>query len=262
MITNEILGNSFDWSGAPKRVVSLLPAATETICEIGGASSLVGVSAYCHRYADVSAPVVGEYVRVDYQRIVDLGPDLVIVTSGVQQAVGRRLVEMGMPVYTLGVPATIDAAIGNMVVAAALMDSVAAGRELAKGVRRKIADGDGRRLSAYVEVWFGRHQRTIGGRSFIADIVDLAGGDGLYSGSAEGYLRPDLADVATRRPRVLIGLSEPEYPVDFRVAIEERGWTWPLDLVVSTVDRGMNIIHDGPSLGDTVIWLRQQLAAI
>ena len=35
-----------------------------------------------------------------------------------------------------------------------------------------------------------------------------------------------------------------------------------MGIVVSTVERGMNIIHDGPSLGDTVIWLRQKLAAI
>ena len=262
MITNEILGNRFTWSGTPQRVVSLLPAATETIAELGLAGNIVGISAYCSRYAEVTAPVVGEYVKVDHDRILDLNPDLVVVTSGVQQSVGRRLVQLGLPVYTLALPATIDSAIGNMVVVSALMDAVGEGRALAHSLRQKLFDRSPRRVRAYVEIWFGRHQRTIGGRSFITDIIDLAGGDSLYASSSQGYLRPDLADVAQRQPEVMVGLSEPEYPVDFRQAIEERRWDWPMGLVVSTVQRGMNIIHDGPSLGDTVVWLRNRLAAI
>ena len=259
IITNEHLGNRFELVGAPQRVVSLLPAATETFAELHLADRIVGQSAYCHRYADVAAPVVGEYTTVDYDVIASLDPDLVLVTSGVQTQVGRRLVERGMPVYTLGLPGSIGGVFENIVTVSALMGRVAAGRDLVRDLLSRLAPLPPRRRSTYVEIWFGRHLRTIGGRSFIADIIDLAGGEGLFRDAPYGYTKPDFETVASARPQLMVALSEPEYPVDFESKIRDRQWTWDPALIVSTVKKGMNVIHDGPSIVDTIEWLRSTI---
>jgi len=61
------------------------------------------------------------------------------------------------------------------------------------------------------------------------------------------------------RPDVLLFHTEPEYPVDIAALIEERGWhRWnPAPYVVAgSVQKGQNIIHEGPSMMETATWLQ------
>ena len=64
----------------PRRIVSLVPSITETLCALGLADALVGVTVYCVEPRDV----VGEKVRVggekdpDLDKIRALTPDLVV----------------------------------------------------------------------------------------------------------------------------------------------------------------------------------------
>lgn len=48
-VTSELLQHSFELTGRPQRVVSLLSAATETIDALGLGETIAGVSNYCHR---------------------------------------------------------------------------------------------------------------------------------------------------------------------------------------------------------------------
>jgi ABC-type Fe3+-hydroxamate transport system substrate-binding protein len=261
-VTSELLQHSFELSGRPKRVVSLLSAATETIDALGLGETIAGVSEYCHRYVDTSAPTVGAYTSADLDGIAAIGPDLVLVTSGVQSALGRRLARAGHPVYALPLPSSIHGVFENILTVAALLDAMEKGRTLVESLNRRLRALDDRtRRSTYVEVWFGKHLRTIGGRTFIADIVDIAGGDALFASSRGAYLKPDFAAVAAATPEVMVALSEPEHPVDFRQAIRERGWTFGPHLIVSTVAKGNNIIQDGPSIVDTIEWLADRFDA-
>ncbi len=261
-VTSELLQHTFELSGRPKRVVSLLAAATETIDALGLGETIAGVSEYCHRYVATAAPTVGQYTSADLDRIAEIGPDLVLVTSGVQSALGRRLAEAGHPVYAVPLPSSIFGVLENILTVAALMDAMETGRTLVDSLNRRLRTlGDRPRRSTYVEVWFGKHLRTIGGRSFIADIVDIAGGEALFASSPAAYLKPDFAAVAMAAPEVMVALSEPEYPVDFPHAIRERGWTFDPQLIVSTVAKGNNIIQDGPSIVDTIEWLADRFDA-
>ncbi|MGC4000944.1 MAG: hypothetical protein QM767_27190 [Anaeromyxobacter sp.] len=58
--------------------------------------------------------------------------------------------------------------------------------------------------------------------------------------------------------------QEPEFPVDPAALLRERGWdrAFAPRTVLSTVDRGRNLIHDGPSFLETARWLRGELDAL
>jgi hypothetical protein len=60
---------------------------------------------------------------------------------------------------------------------------------------------------------------------------------------------------------VALFFSEPEYPVNARQLLAQRGWDTHDGprVITSTVDRGRNLIHDGPSFTDTARWLAEQM---
>ena len=117
------------------------------------------------------------------------------------------------------------------------------------------------RPRVYVELWFGRHPRTSGGRTFVHDLIELPGGENIFGSSPQGYLPLDIPAAAAAKPDVALFFSEPEYPVDPGRLLAQRGWDTPGGprVIVSTVDRGRNLIHDGPSFADTARWLAGQM---
>ena len=265
-ITCELLGNCFELPAAPRRIVSLVSAATETVAQTEGLDRLVGVSPYCSRYVPgLAAPVVGDYVRADVDALRALAPDLLLFTAGVQLPLARRCAAAGLPAYALPVPAsrfgilenivTVGALIGDIEAARALVDRIATDFERLRAARVAV------RPRVYVELWFGRHPRTSGGRTFVHDLIELAGGENIFGASPQGYLPLDLPAATAARPDVALFFSEPEYPVDARQLLAQRGWDTRDGprVIASTVDRGRNLIHDGPSFADTARWLAEQM---
>ncbi len=70
-------------SEAAQRVVSLVPSLTETVCDLGVAGRLVGVSRYCVEPVEHLrfVPRVGGTKNPSLERIAGLDPDLILVNS-------------------------------------------------------------------------------------------------------------------------------------------------------------------------------------
>jgi ABC-type Fe3+-hydroxamate transport system substrate-binding protein len=265
----ELLDYRFDLPARPERIVCLTSGITEALFAMGCGERVGGVSTYCARYVpDLKTPVAGDYLKVDPQVLKELRPDLLLVTTGVQRTLGLKLAREGLPVYALPLPNSYHGIQENILAVAALLDAMPAGRRLieqmesrAAGLRRRAPSP---RPRVYIELWFGKHLRTAGGRTFIHDIVELAGGEPLLGAAREGYLEPNFEAIAQLRPDVVLGFSEPEFPVDFRELFRQRGWdrSFSPKLIESTVERGRNIIHDGPSLLETAEWLAKELQGI
>ena len=103
--------------------------------------------------------------------------------------------------------------------------------------------------------------RTIGGLTYIHDLVTMAGGDPIFAKRREGYFVPDLTEVERLRPDLFLLFQELEYPVESKRLLLERGWDKSLKpmIVESTVTRGQNLIQEGPSILETAAWLQNQL---
>ncbi|CAN5706293.1 ABC transporter substrate-binding protein [soil metagenome] len=66
-----------------RRVVSLSPSTTETVCALGARAQLVGRSRFCDYPLDVvGLPDVGGYVDPNLEAIIALKPDLVVGARG------------------------------------------------------------------------------------------------------------------------------------------------------------------------------------
>jgi len=257
-------GTTLDFNEPPRRVVSFVSSATETLFALGCGDAVIGVTSYCGRYVEgLRAPVVGDYLKTDLDALKVLNPDLVLVTLGIQTAFGRRLAQAGLPVYALPLPCSRFGILENQLILGGLLQRVPEARALCDRMEEAFAElkrtAPRPRPTVFAELWFGHHLRTIEGLTFIHDLIELAGGEPLFGRAAGAYPKPDLDAVARLRPEVLLLFQEPEFPVDAAALVAQRGWDWNPRIVLSTVDRGRNLIHDGPSYLETAEWLRMQL---
>jgi ABC-type Fe3+-hydroxamate transport system substrate-binding protein len=265
-VTCAPLGSTLELAERPERVVSLSSGLTEALFEMGCGDRVAGVSTYCSRYiADLKATVVGDYLRVDEEELAACAPDLILSTTGVQLSLARRLAQRGLPVYARPLPGSLYGVLENIVTLGALLDDMEAARALTARMTAQAVEMSarhpGRRPRVYVELWFGKHMRSIGGRTFIHDLVTIAGGEPVFGASREAYPRPDLSKVPGLRPDIAVFFQEPEYPIDVPALLDERGWDnlFGDRVIASTVQRGKNLIHDGPSLLETAHWLHDEI---
>ena len=71
----------------PARIVSTVPSLTETLYALGLGDRVVGVSSYCdYPPRVVDKPKVGGYHNTNYEAIVGLRPDLVVLLAGDDQS--------------------------------------------------------------------------------------------------------------------------------------------------------------------------------
>jgi iron complex transport system substrate-binding protein len=94
-------GHTVTLAAPARRVVSLGPHLTEIVFAVGGGDTLGGVIRYSdHPSAARDLPVVGDAFALDFEAIVKLRPDLVLVwDSGLNQRHKARLRSLGLTVY-------------------------------------------------------------------------------------------------------------------------------------------------------------------
>ena len=86
----------------PARIVSLAPSITEVLFKLGLGDRVVGVTRYCDYPPEAALkPVVGGYFDVNYEMLLSLEPDLIILVEEHQDAL-VRLEELGISTLAVG----------------------------------------------------------------------------------------------------------------------------------------------------------------
>jgi iron complex transport system substrate-binding protein len=81
----------------PQRIVSLLPAITEMLCELGGCDRLVGVDRHSNQPAQVRAlPHLGGMDDTPLEQVLQLKPDLVLLAGSTRLL--KRMQDLGLRV--------------------------------------------------------------------------------------------------------------------------------------------------------------------
>lgn len=93
---------------APEKIVSLSPAATEIICEIGFKDKLVGISDYCDFPGGLSAERVGSTENPNIDAIVKLQPDAVFTLSALSERDIYTLNKANIAVLTAEPPKNME----------------------------------------------------------------------------------------------------------------------------------------------------------
>jgi len=200
---------------APRRIVSLIPSTTETLCALGLADALVGVTVYCREPREVVATKtkIGGEKDPDLERIRRLAPDLVV--ANIEENV-RAHVEMlrswGIPVWVT-YPRTVQeslrmiAELGAVTGTTARADAILA--ELTPLYERVRAEAATRPpVRVFYAIWRGPYM-TINRDTYIHDMLATCGAANVFADHAERYPTITLDEVAARRPDAILLPDEP-----------------------------------------------------
>ncbi len=209
----DALGNELTLDAAPERIVSLAPSNTEIVCAVGECDRLVGVTDfddYPPEVAGVDEVVVA--AQVDVELVVEAEPDLVLAAGNelTPTAVIEQLEALGLPVLVL-YPETLDEVMGDIGLVGRALGREAEAATVVEEMEERIADVvaavEGAEAPATLyEVFHSEGTTyTAGEGSFLASLIQLAGGDPV-TGDAQGTLGPEQL-VAADPELILLGTA-------------------------------------------------------
>ncbi|MFQ6006246.1 MAG: helical backbone metal receptor [Woeseia sp.] len=195
------------------RIVTLAPHLAELVFAAGAGDYLVGVSAYSDFPAGVAVlPVIGDAFVVDQERLALLGPDLLLAwQSGTPKHVVDELSERGYRVEVIRTRNLEDIAlgierIGQLAGDAGLAAEAAA--EFRQGLRRLAAAYS---AAEPIRVFYQIQKRplyTISGSHYVSELIELCGGQNIFSDL--NNLAPLVAveAVMERNPEIMLVSSD------------------------------------------------------
>ncbi|MBA3442571.1 MAG: ABC transporter substrate-binding protein [Pyrinomonadaceae bacterium] len=201
----------------PQRIVSLTPSATEVLHGIGAFGRVVAVSDYCNFPPETkNLPRVGGWQNTSLERVAALKPDLIVMTDAQAPFSKDRLEALG--IETLAVPSRslddafaaikqIGKATGNDTEAARLANET---RAKIEAVRERTATLARPRVLCIVDRVPGTlrdlYAATEG--SFIAQLIEVAGGQAIASPAKAGYGRITKEAVVSLNPEIIIDMVQ------------------------------------------------------
>jgi iron complex transport system substrate-binding protein len=245
-----------------RRIVSMVPALTEMLFAIGAGPQVVAVSSYDEFPPEVqSLPRVGALLDPDVERILALRPDLV-VSYGSQTDLQGQLDRARIPVFGYwhagleGMFQTI-AALGTATGHQADADRLARrlGAEL-DAVRARVR-GRPRPRTLLV---FERDPVTLrgiyvsGGRGFLHEMLDIAGGENVFADVLREAVQPSQEMLLTRAPDVIIEVRATGLLAAADAAEERKVWAQLASVPAVRTRRiyfltGAHLVVPGPRVG-------------
>ena len=213
----------------PRRIVSLIPTATEILFDLGADDRLVGRTRWgVHPPAARRIPDVGDGIRPSLEAVFARDPDLVILYDGETNRESRETLQrLGVPTLALRHD-TLEDLRRNILLLGELVGCPEGGRALAD----RIADGlaavsratEGLpRVRVYYDAW-ADPPMTIGGGSFIDSLLTIAGGVNVFGDLETTAPRVSLEAIIARDPqRILVPVAPEAFRQPPNVAAR-HGW--------------------------------------
>jgi iron complex transport system substrate-binding protein len=198
----------------PERIVCLTEETTETLYALGEERRIVGVSGFTVRPARArkEKPKVSAFTSAKIDRILALGPDLVLGFSDLQADIAAELVRHGIAVHVFNQRSVEDILgmirmLGGMIGEQAKAERYAAELERNVDAVRASVDPAAPRPRVYFEEW---DEPCISGIRWVSELIGIAGGDDCFPERAREPLArnriiADPAEIAQRRPDIVIG---------------------------------------------------------
>lgn len=251
-----------------QRVVSLVPSMTDAIVALNAADRLVGRTRYDTAPEIVDLPSVGGGLDPSLEALIALEPDLVIGWESAEyRGLRARLEAGGIAFHATSIEDTTDVfrSLDELGVLLDLPDRAAI---LAAGVRESLAAVSAAGLRHPKPTVFyallGDPPRTAGRRTFVGQLIEVAGGAPAFGEFHDGWPEVSLEAVLAAQPDIVVVPADDTTIGVRRAFAEQPGWR---DLIAVREGRIVVIPADvlnrpGPHLGSVARTLHDALVDV
>ncbi len=219
-------GTKHTFEAAPRRIVSLVPSATEALLEMGVANRLVGRTDYDRVPELAGLPSVGGGLQPNLEILVSLDLDLVIRFAGESDlATAERLTALGIPHFAVqpdGIEdvLTIIGNLGRIMGASDAADSMLSEiRGVLTDVARRVAELPEPRV---VYILGGDPPWVAGPGTYIDELMTVAGGKNVFDDLGPLYAPVSMEALLARELDLILlseGLTPPSLLAHVRSAV-------------------------------------------
>ncbi len=261
------LGRTITLETTPQRIVSLAPSNTEILFAVGAGSQVVGrdeFSDYPPEAASIGS-IGGSFGEYNAEAILALEPDLVLAAEINPPELVQQLEDLGLTVYYLGNPATLEEMYTNLETVARLTGHDVT--ELVDSLKARVAAVDEKivPLSSRIPVFYEIDATdptkpwTYGPGTFGDLLIARAGGYNIGSIASDPYPQISIEQVVAANPSIII-LGDSMWGVTPESVKVRPGWeTIPAVASDSIFPFDDNLIsRPGPRLVDAL----EQLAKL
>lgn len=213
------VGRTVTLAQPARRVVSLAPHVTELLFAAGGGARVVGAVNYSdHPAAAKKLPQVGSYNKLDFERVLALKPDLIVVWhSGNPTRQVEQLERLGIPVFH-SEPGRLDQIGDSLLRLGRLLGTEPAAQAAAREHGDRIAALKARYagrppVTVFYQVW-PRPLYTLNDDHIASDMVRLCGGRNLFGALKTIAPEVGVEAVIEADPEVILvgGRDKPDDP--------------------------------------------------
>lgn len=251
----------------PERIISLSPAVTEILFELGLGDKIIGISAFCARPPETkNIRKIGSYGSVRPELLEELKPDLIVMVSGYQNEFAKNLSKK-FPVYVFELPSSVGGILDLVSKVGVVTNKMDEARylnfELSKylgSMRRHMS------IRGYIEIDLAEPV-TFGALSYITDALSMLGVKTLYRNIYKEWISPNFNDVVEYDPEVIFyeaKMYSSFNEENLRRLIDARGWqklsAAKNESIFLTPGKLDFFAHHGPSFIRQVIpWAMERL---
>lgn len=218
-------GKTHHFKQPVKRIVSLMPHATELLFEVGAGDRVVGAVKYSdYPEAAKSIPRVGGYSALNIEAIVALQPDLLIAwPEGNRTRELERLKSLGLPILVSD-PRTFKDIANALKVYGKVTGENKKAEAAIESFNKKYhflreTYSQQEIVSVFYQVW-NSPLMTQNGNTFISQAIELCGGVNIFSELPMTNPQVSIESILIKDPQVIVasgmGKARPEWLDDWR----------------------------------------------
>ena len=226
------LGRTVVMKEAAQRIISIAPSNTEILFAIGAGSQMVGrdaLSDYPKEAANVT-DIGSAYEALNTEMIVSLKPDLIIAAEINTAEQVKALEDLGLTVYYLKNPNTLEEMYTNLEIMAQLTGREKEAAALIESLKARVAAVDEKimplssRISVFYEIDGTDPAKpyTAGKGTFLTLLIERAGGYNIAA-DIDGYPQLSLEQVVAADPMFIL-LGDAAYGVTPESVAARPGW--------------------------------------
>ncbi len=173
------------------KIVSLAPNWTNAVAALGAADQLCGVTRYCifpdsipRLVKEGKLEIVGGFADVNYSRINEIKPDLILTCTGVQAKIRDRFLKEGYKVLHME-ETSLTEVYSKIVELGKAIGKEESADKLVEEIKCNLTDiaekyKDYPRISVYYEINY--YYKCVPGKdSYISELLKMVGGEPIFS---------------------------------------------------------------------------------